>query len=196
MMWTGKLRQARRTPAMKFLTTLALAFVLVTSGAAAAEFKLASTDLASGQFKPHYLMNDFGCTGANVSPALSWTGAPENTKSFAVALFDRDAGSDGWWHWVVFDIPATVHELPTGSGDPSGRALPAGAVQSRNDFGTPGYGGPCPPSGEEPHRYIFTVYALDLATTGLDAKTASGRLGSHLNAHAIAKATLELRYGR
>src|SRR5579864_2680158 len=88
----------------------------------------------------------FGCAGGNVSPHLQWDGAPAGTKSFAVTCYDPDAPTgSGFWHWVVVNIPASVHELSSGAGNPANGMLPAGALQVRTDTGTPGYAGPCPP---------------------------------------------------
>src|SRR5262245_41892497 len=87
---------------------------------------------------------------------------PITKESFAVTLYDPDAPTgSGWWHWVVYNIPGSTTSLPAGAGDPSSGLLPAGAAQGNTDFGTPGYGGPCPPQGDKPHRYIVTVFALD-----------------------------------
>src|SRR3954465_14424129 len=110
-----------------------------------------------------------GAGGQNVSPQLSWSGAPAGTKSFALTLYDPDAPTgSGWWHWVVYDIPATATELPQGAG--SGKApLPAGTVQGKTDFGAAGYGGAGPPPGDKPHRYVFTVYALKVDKLDLPA---------------------------
>src|SRR6266571_4858543 len=95
----------------------------------------------------------FGCEGKNVSPSLAWRNAPAGTKSFAITVYDPDAPTgSGWWHWIVFDIPADVTSLPAGVGNPASGQTPKGAVQSKNDFGKPGYGGPCPPQGDKPHR--------------------------------------------
>src|SRR5262249_32013324 len=114
------------------------------------------------------VFNSFGCSGKNLSPALQWSGAPAGTKSFAVTLYDPDAPTgSGWWHWVVFNIPASTTSLPEGAGSTDGAHLPAGAAQGKTDFGAPGFGGACPPPGDKPHRYIFTVYALK--TDKLDA---------------------------
>lgn len=130
------------------------------------------------------------CGGENRSPALSWTGAPSHTQSFALTLFDPDANhGNGFWHWIAFDIPASVPSLAEGG------AVPAGAVQTENDFGTPGYGGACPPPGS-PHHYQFTLYALDAvkAPFGADAKPADAALW--FKSHALATATLTAIYQR
>ncbi len=139
--------------------------------------------------------NGFGCSGKNISPPLAWSGAPSAARSFAVTVFDPDAPGPGWWHWVVYDIPASATELPQGAGDPGGK-LPAGAVQGRSDFGSAGYGGPCPPAGNKPHRYIFTVYALKVAKLDVPASTGAARVGSIINANKLASASFIARYGR
>jgi Raf kinase inhibitor-like YbhB/YbcL family protein len=165
--------------------------LLLASAEPAAAFTLASSDLASGTFAPRFLYDGAGCSGGNVSPALAWSDPPQGTKSFGVTLFDPDAPTgQGWWHWVVYDIPAAVHSLPAGAG----QALPAGARQTRNDFGGPGYGGPCPPAGSGPHRYVFTVYALNVA--GLGGSEGPAEIAGLLRAHAIATASFMVSYGR
>ncbi len=157
---------------------------------------LQSGDL-EGQLSLKEVFNGFGCTGENVSPSLSWKNAPEGTKSFAVTLYDPDAPTgSGWWHWVVFNLPADMTSLPAGAGNPAKGLMPKGAVQSMTSFAQPGFGGACPPVGDRPHRYIFTVYALDVATLDLDASAMPALVGYMLNAHAIAKASLISYYGR
>ena len=114
-----------------------------------------------------------------MSPALAWKNPPAGTKGYAVTVYDPDAPTgSGWWHWVVYNIPATVTSLPVGAGDRGGAKLPAGALQGRTDFGTAGWGGPCPPKGDKPHRYVFTVHALktDKLDVPADATAASCRL--------------------
>lgn len=124
-----------------------------------------------------------GIGGRNISPDLTWGGAPEGTKSFAITVFDPDAPTgSGWWHWVVIDIPADVGHLPAGG------PLPEGAVEKINDFGYAGYGGPYPPPGPA-HRYVHTVHALDVETLGLpeDASCAMARL--YLSFHELGRAS-------
>jgi Raf kinase inhibitor-like YbhB/YbcL family protein len=183
---------------LKPLATLVLAALLLSTGVAgAAGLKLTSRDLASAEFAPHFLYKGFGCTGDNVSPGLAWSDPPAGTKSFAVTLYDPDAPTgSGWWHWVVYDIPAGQRELPSGAGAAAGLSLPKGARQAHNDFGAPGYGGPCPPAGDKPHRYVFTVYALDVATLGAADDASAAFIGFNLHAHAIAEASLLIYHGR
>src|SRR5580693_3594532 len=153
---------------------LALAFSTAATPALA-EFKLASTDVKSGSpMATAQVFNGFGCNGQNISPALSWSGEPPGTQSFALTIYDPDARAGaGWWHWTVFNIPTTVHALAAGAGNQGSRDLPAGAGQGRNDFGVSQYSGPCPPIGEHAHHYEITVYAIKVARLPLD-NTASG----------------------
>jgi Raf kinase inhibitor-like YbhB/YbcL family protein len=143
------------------------------------------------------VFNGFGCTGGNVSPELNWTGAPKDTKSFAVTVYDPDAPTgSGWWHWVIFNIPASVNKLPANAGKPDSGIAPKGSVQSRTDYGVPGYGGPCPPEGDKPHRYIFTVFALKVDQLPLKEDSSGALVGFYLNANALGKAKLTATYGR
>lgn len=161
---------------------------------------LTSPDIKDGStIANQQVFKGFGCTGDNISPALSWSGAPANTKSFAVSIYDPDAPTgSGWWHWVVYNIPASTTSLPKDAGDPSKGLMPKGAVQSRTDFGSAGYGGPCPPPGDKPHHYRITVFALDvdqLPNAKGDAASAA-LVGFDINFHTLAKATLTGLYGR
>ena len=126
-----------------------------------------SPAFTTGSVQPQaHVYNGMGQTGANLSPALSWKGAPEGTRSFVVTVYDPDAPTgSGWWHWVVVNIPATVTALPEGAGSGKG-GLPEGALQIRTDFGAPGYGGAAPPPGRA-HPYIVTVYSLDVPPLGI-----------------------------
>jgi Raf kinase inhibitor-like YbhB/YbcL family protein len=153
----------------------------------------------SNSFKDgDYLRNDFvlsadfgfGCAGGNKSPHLRWSGAPEGTKSFAVTCYDPDAPTgSGFWHWLVANIPANVSELAEGAGSANGK-LPAGALQTRTDFGIPGYGGPCPPEGDHPHRYLFTVFAVKADKLDVKADTSAAVVGFNLHFNTLAKAKI------
>ena len=171
-----------------------LCFLLPAAAAQAAGLKLASPDLTAGQFAPLFIYDQSGCTGGNLSPALAWSDPPAGTKSFAVTVFDPDAPTGrGWWHWVVYDIPASLRALPQDAGAASGRNLPQGARQTANDFGGPGYGGPCPPPGS-PHRYVFTLYALDAAS--ISASGGPAEVAAALQSHALAQTGFTISYGR
>ena len=144
-----------------------------------------------------HIYNGFGCNGGNVSPELRWEKAPKETKSFAVTVYDPDAPTgSGWWHWVIFNIPSSVISLPAGAGKPDGRAAPQGSIQSMTDFGRPGYGGPCPPAGDKPHRYVFTVYALKVDQLPLKHEASGAMVGYYLNQNALGKASFTAKYGR
>jgi len=150
-----------------------------------------------GRFAAAQIYEGFGCTGGNRSPALVWSQPPAGTRSFAVTIFDPDAPTgNGWWHWTVFNLPASLRALPEGAGDAKHPHLPAGAVQGRTDFGTQGYGGPCPPPGDPAHHYVITVWALDVDRLALDEHASGAMVGFTLNQHARGKAVFTLRYGR
>jgi len=137
----------------------------------------------------------FGCAGGNKSPQLSWTGAPDGTKSFALTCYDPDAPTGcGFWHWVVVNIPPDVTSLPLGAG--SGDGLPDGALQTRTDFGVPGYAGPCPPEGDHPHRYVFSLHAVSQDSLPVDADTSAAVIGFQLNYNTLETAKLMGLYKR
>jgi Raf kinase inhibitor-like YbhB/YbcL family protein len=176
------------------------------------KFKLSSPDIAEGaKIANKFVLNGFGCKGENVSPALVWKGAPAGTKSFAVQVHDPDAPTgSGFWHWAIYNIPASVTQLPTGAGN-AASSLPPGSNGGMNDFQDTGavgtnanFGGPCPPAGDKPHRYVFTVYALavdDLYAAAGIPKTGTPALhGFALNKglgdKLLGKASFTALYGR
>ena len=129
-----------------------------------------------------------GCGGKNQSPQLAWSRVPSGTKSFAITCFDPDAPTgSGYWHWMTFDIPATVDHLEAGAAT----ARSAG----RNDFGVSSYCGPCPPKGDQPHRYIFTVYALDVDSLGADDATSGASVVFTMRGHVLAKGSITGVFG-
>ena len=171
---------------------------LIASQTALAELTLTSKDIKAGEKMPktHEFIG-FGCNGKNLSPQLSWQGAPEGTKSFAVTAYDPDAPTgSGWWHWVLINIPASVDDLDTGAGKPEKGLLPKGSQSFRTDYGTHEFGGACPPEGDKAHRYQFKVFALNTESLELSKDSSAALVGYYLNAHAIETATLEALYQR
>lgn len=166
--------------------------------AQAVNFTIESPDVKPARTIPEvHVFNGFGCVGANLSPALSWRHPPKGTRSFAVTAYDPDAPTgSGWWHWVVYNIPADVTELKTGAGSVESPQLPPGSVQGKTDFGTAGYGGPCPPVGHGKHRYIFTVHALKTEKLDVPADATAALIGFMINANRLGKATLTGIYSR
>ena len=192
--------------------TLAVGIIAaVTSQAQTPAFTLSSSDLASGTFANKFVLNGFGCKGDNVSPALQWSNVPPGTKSLALQVYDPDAPTgSGFWHWAVYNIPASVSGLAQGAGN-GATALPPGAFGGNTDFmdtgatgGNGNYGGPCPPTGDKPHRYIFTLFALavpQLEVAGGVPKTGTaGLFGFVLNKGVgpalLSKASFTATYGR
>jgi Raf kinase inhibitor-like YbhB/YbcL family protein len=138
---------------------------------------------------------EFGCAGGNRSPHLAWSDAPAGTRSFAVTVFDPDAPTGcGFWHWIVVNIPPDVHELPLDAGSPAAGHLPPGALQIRNDFSTREYGGPCPPAGDHPHRYVFTIHAVGEAQLAATEETSAAVISFQLHFKSLDQATLLALY--
>ena len=185
---------------------LCLSVILVCLSAAGAagnapgpHFALSSPDHQLAVSVPEtYTAKAFGCSGGNSSPALEWSGAPAGTQSFVVTLFDRDERStpSGWWHWVVYDLPKDTGQLAMGAGALQGNLLPAGARQGRTDLGEDAYHGPCPAKGDPPHRYVFTVYALNVAKLPVPADSSGAMVTSVALDHLLGKAVFVAHYGR
>jgi Raf kinase inhibitor-like YbhB/YbcL family protein len=183
------------------LFSFAVAAVAITGAASASaqKFSLSSADLPAGKLvAAKHVFNGFGCTGENISPALSWKNPPAGTKSFAVMVHDGDAptGGAGFWHWVVVNVPASATGLPQGAGAADSKTLGDGARQINTDYGTPAWGGPCPPQGRKPHRYTFTVHALKVDKLELPANATASLTGFMVNSNSLAKASLVAKYGR
>jgi hypothetical protein len=177
-----------------------VAFGALSASAAVAQMAVTSTEIAEGSVaKMEQVANTFGCNGGNISPSLKWTGAPPDTKSFAINLYDPDAPTgSGFWHWVVFNIPVSTTSLPKDAGDVKKKLMPEGAIQSRTDFGVDGYGGMCPPQGDKPHHYTLTVYAVDedKLQFAKDDNVSAAVVGFELHFHSKAKAALNWTYSR
>lgn len=175
---------------------LIMLFSFYSTLSAQSTFTLSSNDLG-GEATLNEEFNGFGCAGKNQSPQLSWKNAPEGTKSFAVTMYDPDAPTgSGWWHWVVFDIPSNINELVSGAGNVSLNLTPKGVIQSKTDYGSNGYGGPCPPEGHGLHQYIITVYALKTDKLGLDDNANAAVVGYYLWNNTLAKASIVFYYQR
>ena len=173
---------------------LILASLIPAAGSApAADFELTSKTFAPGaKIGAQHYWNNFGCSGGNVMPDLAWRNAPAGTRSFAVTFYDKDAPTgSGFWHWVVYDIPATAAGLPGGA---NGGALPAGAVEGNTDLGKPGFAGPCPPVGRQ-HDYVYSVYALKVDKLPVERAFGPALVGFFLWQNTLGKATLDVMAG-
>lgn len=173
---------------------------LVGPGAAWAQSKIPVSSTAfrnGGHIGQKYVFSGFGCTGKNQSPEIRWGRVPKGTRSLALTIYDPNAPTgSGWWHWVVYNIPASVHEIPAGAGTPDGAALPPGTVQGVTDFGQKGYGGPCPPKGDRPHHYIVTVYALKVPKLDVGPTASPALIGYNIHFASLGKGVIVGRYGR
>ncbi len=183
----------------KFTALAASTLVVISfSQFAQAEMSITSTDIKAGNLMPKaHEFAGFGCKGDNLSPQLSWTNAPAETKSFAITAYDPDAPTgSGWWHWVLINIPASVNSLATGAGNPEKGLLPEGSQTFKTDYGSKSFGGACPPEGDKAHRYQFKVFALNVEQLELPEDGSAALVGYYLHGHAIETATLEALYKR
>jgi Raf kinase inhibitor-like YbhB/YbcL family protein len=155
-------------------------------------FTLTSTDVADGQeLSTAQVSGIFGAGGSDISPQLSWSGFPAGTKSFAITVYDPSAPTgSGFWHWAVADIPVSTTDLPSGAGDDSGSALPAGAFQLANDASLRRFLGAAPPAGHGKHSYYIAVHAVDVESLGIDHGSTPAFLGFNLSGHTLARAVV------
>ncbi|MBU2887450.1 YbhB/YbcL family Raf kinase inhibitor-like protein [Gilvimarinus agarilyticus] len=167
--------------------------VLACMAASTHALELHSDDMQEGHMlNKAQEFNGFGCSGDNISPHLKWTNLPEGTKSVAVTAYDPDAPTgSGWWHWLVVNLPVDTASLPAGI---SGKLKKGLEVET--DYGTPGFGGACPPVDHGMHRYQFTVWALNTSALDVSAETPAAVVGYKLNSAVIAKDTLTATYAR
>ena len=164
----------------------------------AGSLTLSSDDISQGEFmtKKHEY-NGFGCSGDDLSPHLTWSNAPKGTKSFAITAYDPDAPTgSGWWHWQIVNIAKNVTEIKTGAGSTKQNLAPKGSVQIKNDYGSQGFGGACPPSGHGVHHYRFTVHALSVEKLDLPEDASGALAGYMINANTIESSTIESLYKR
>lgn len=180
------------------LRALAASLAFIGAAAHAAPFLLESPTIKPGSVLTEaQVYNEYGCHGKNQSPALAWKGAPPGTKSFALTVYDPDAPTGaGWWHWLVYNLPAGTNSLAEGAGAADGKGLPAGSLQGRTDFGSFGFGGACPPPGDRPHRYIFTVHALKTDKLDVPVDATATLVGARIRAQQLSQAQITARYAR
>jgi Raf kinase inhibitor-like YbhB/YbcL family protein len=177
---------------------LFISFISISNSNSAKQLEISSADIKQGKkISEHHVFNGFGCGGENVFPQISWKNAPKETKSFALTVYDPDAPTgSGWWHYNLVNIPAKYSELPADFGKENKFAINDGMMQVRNDFGAYKFGGPCPPKGDKPHRYFFTIYALKIDKLDIAETATSAYAGFMIRQNAIAKAELIATYGR
>lgn len=186
-------RCAFRAPTIVSLTVLLLAGVLSPTLTAQQPTGHPAFTLSSTVFSEHgFIPSRYTCSGQNVSPYLRWSAAPKGTIAYALVVTDPDAPAHTWVHWVAYNLPAAEHDLP--SGVAQGNQIHTGGVQGLNDFHDVGYGGPCPPPGK-PHRYFFTLYALN-ARLLLPPGATRRQMEQAMKGHVLAQATLIGLYGR
>ena len=175
---------------MRKLALLAITLPLTMPLAA---LEISSPDIQEGQrMVKTFEYSGFGCEGENQSPALAWKDAPAGTKSFAITVYDPDAPTgSGWWHWLALNIPADTKSLPRGASGKLDKVL-----ETRTDYGQPGFGGACPPVGHGMHRYQFTIWALPDEKLDFPVDISPAIVGYTLNSKALAKATLTATYVR
>jgi Raf kinase inhibitor-like YbhB/YbcL family protein len=203
---SGELRQNESATApapmnCNFLTVgrlsgFCVATAILIAAAAAETLQVQVGGLRSNEVIPQkYVYNHSGCSGGNVSPDVRWSGAPASAKSFALVMWDQDAPvSGGFYHWVILNLPRTTKRLAEGTGNVSRRQTPPSAVQLVNDWGEPGYGGPCPPEGRQ-HRYHFIVYALGVDQLPITEKTKISEAAAQIRKNALASGEVVLVYG-
>lgn len=164
-------------------TGISLMLVLL-AGTASPAMNLTSSDIRSGAAIPaaHIYPR---CGGENISPNLSWSGAPGTTKSFVLTMIDVDVKPDQWSHWVVVNLPATTNSLPRAA-----QSLPGGAKAVVSNFGDAAYAGPCPPKGTGVHHYQFTIWALPTATISLAPDEKATTLTALLAKNALDRASI------
>ncbi|MBM5781812.1 MAG: YbhB/YbcL family Raf kinase inhibitor-like protein [Pelagibacterales bacterium] len=181
-----------------FSVSLFVLAIYSTNAFSSSVFSASSEEIKMGtKITNKYVFNGFGCSGKNISPEISWKNAPEGTKSFAITVYDPDAPTgSGWWHYLAVNIPVNYNSLPSNFGKKNSFKTTDNILQIRNDFGIRNFGGPCPPQGDKPHRYIWTIHALSVEKLEISEDATAALAGFMINANSIAKANLEAFYSR
>ena len=175
---------------MKLLTL----FFTISTLLFSQELYLSSNSLGK-QLNKEQVYDDYGCGGENISPDLHWRTTLGGVKSFAITIHDIDAPKkSGWWHWIVYDIPKNVRSIKKGASNL--KLLPGGAKEGRNDYGFIGYGGACPPKNDKPHRYVTTLYALNIPKLNVDKNATALKIYQEIKKHTIAKSSIISTYQR
>ncbi len=174
---------------LTFLAVTAIMGVLMTE---AKGFTILSKTIKEGAFlQDEQIYNGFGCSGKNIAPDLEWKNPPVGTKSYTLIMHDPDAPMPGgWWHWIVANIPSSKTNFA------KGEMVNSPSMLTKTSFGNPGYGGPCPPKGHGKHRYIFTVYALDVANISSKPEMTPVQIEALIKPHTLGKASLMGYYER
>ena len=177
---------------------LPVALLICAALARADDFSVSSVDVTQGaNINPRQIADGDGCKGRNMSPDLDWAHAPAQTQSYAITVYDPDApGGKGWWHWIVFNLSAKVSSLRAGAGDYDSKGIPVGALQGKMSTGGKYWGGVCPPQGDKPHHYIFTVYALKVAKLPASPDDEPEKVSAAIKAAALASASITGVYAR
>jgi hypothetical protein len=169
----------------------------IESAAGAEPFQVNVAGLSANDVVPaRFVYNQAGCSGENISPEITWSGVPAAAKSLAIVVWDQDAPvSGGFYHWVILNVPVGTKRLPEGAGNVASHKAPSGSIQLVNDWGEPGYGGPCPP-GNSRHRYHFILYALSAQQLPITARSKISEATATIKKSTIASAEQVLVYGR
>lgn len=170
---------------------------LVGSAVAAETFQVDVAGLSANAVVPaRFVYNHAGCSGENISPEITWSGVPAAAKSLAIVVWDQDAPvSGGFYHWVILNVPVGTKRLPEGTGNAASHKAPSGSIQLVNDWGEPGYGGPCPP-GNSRHRYHFILYALSAPQLPITARSKISEAAAAIKKNTVASAEQVLVYGK
>lgn len=175
-------------------TEIDKAFIKRTGNTKNQKFLAYSPDIyETREIRNNQVYDKYGCQGNNLSPKIVWKNAPDNTKSFAITMYTDDTNNNsGWWHWIIYNIPANVNLIESGANN-NKKLLPKGAIQGLNDYGERDYGGVCPPFNKK-YNYVITIYALDIEELDLSKNATPAMIVLNLNNHKIATTTIKSSY--